>query len=873
MSQLTTIDLSRIEAKWYGHWEEQGFFNSNPNLKKEAFTILMPPPNVTGVLHMGHILNNTIQDIVARRARMKGKEVCWVPGTDHASIATEAQVIKQLAKQGHTKEELGREGFLTAAWQWKETYESIIIEQLKKLGVSCDWERLSFTMDPRMSQSTIYTFVKLYEEGYLYRDTRIIHWDPKGKTALADEEVIYREIQDTLYYIHYPLEEHRHVTIATTRPETLLGDTALCVHPNDLRYQHLKGTHAYVPLINRKIRIIFDEYVTQTMGTGCLKVTPAHDHHDYQLAKKHKLDIINILTEDGTLNQAAQRYIGETTMAARKKIVHELATLGLLAKQEPYTHKVGFSERTGARVESMISTQWFAKMQALVKPALQAVEEGTIVFHPKNLTNRYLAWMKEIREWCISRQLWWGHRIPVYYLPDGRFVVATNEVEALKKARELTGSEQISLDDLQQDPDTLDTWFSSWLWPLSVFNGILDPNNKELRYYYPTEVVVTAPEIIFFWIARMIMAGYYYQQAPPFRHVYFTGIVRDKEGKKMSKSLGNSPDPIKLIKQYSADGVRAGMLFSSPAGNDLLFDETLCQQGRQFIHKISNALRLLKNWRLTQKNITQEEDIAITWFQARYQETLEGVAQRFDQYRLSEALIQLYKHIWHDFCAHYLEMIKPRERKEVSKEAYEATTHFFESLMKLLHPFMPFITEEIWHQLKHRTPSDCITVAAWPLSKAYDQEVLKRANHAFNLISQLRQHRAHHPWPVDKRPTLFVTGISPSWLTEFSPYIIRSTKIKAILPHQKQPKKAHCFMVHQHTFWLPMLERGGTGEQAKWQEELHYQQGFLQATQRKLSNSQFINHAPSEVIARERKKEADALGRIATLEKWLGIGR
>jgi valyl-tRNA synthetase len=848
------------ESKWYAYWLENGFFHAVPNADREPYTVIMPPPNVTGKLHMGHILNNTIQDVMVRKARMEGKEACWVPGLDHASIATEAKVVAMLQQQGIVKHDLTREEFLHHAWSWKNKYGGIILEQLKKLGISCDWERTCFTLDQGPAAAVQTVFIQLYERGYLYQSKRMIHWDPAGKTALADDEVIYKEVQTKLYYIRYRVVgRDTHVTVATTRPETILGDTAVCIHPQDARYQHLQGQQVLVPLINRPIPIITDTYVDPAFGTGCLKVTPAHDMNDYILGEKHHLATIDILNEDGTLNEAAGHYIGEDRFVARQKIVQQLDAEGYLVKADDYIHNVGFSERTDAVVEPRLSTQWFVKMQALSKPALKHVLDGTIRFYPAKFQNMYETWLNEVRDWCISRQLWWGHRIPAYYLPDGSVVVAHDKAAALKKAQEKTDNPTLTEEDLRQDEDVLDTWFSSWLWPLSVFDGIQHPNNPDFRYFYPTNDLVTAPEIIFFWVARMIMAGYAFQDTPPFRNVYFTGIVRDQQNKKMSKSLGNSPEPVELIEQYGADGVRVGMLLSAPAGNDLLFDTKRCEQGRNFVNKLWNAFRLLQHW----QPIEQAEEthtIAIQWFQARLNQVLEDVHGHFQHFRISDALMALYKLVWDDFCSWYLEMIKPTHGKEIAVGVYSATIKFLECLLKLLHPFMPFITEELWHQLRPRQKQDGLIVAPWPQAAPYDSTILRHAATSFDLITMLRSlYKQGKVLPKQHLPAYVKNTALPTWLTPFATYVKKLAHLADIVATQNEPQDAISCSIQGTTFYLTLGHQVDTAkEKMRLEEELAYTQGFLESVSKKLRNERFTQHAPEQVVANERKKQADA---------------
>ena len=874
---LHDYQSERIESQWYTYWQTHKFFSSSPQKGKTPYTVLLPPPNITGVLHMGHVLNATKQDILVRRARMQGKEVCWVPGLDHASIATEAKVVASLKKEGIHKRNMKREDFLKRAWAWKKEYGTIIIKQLHRLGVSCDWDRLRFTMEPALAESVTKAFVTLYERGYIYRGYRMIHWDPAGKTALSDDEVIHRKVNGHFYHINYPLLDIPNTTIevATTRPETLLGDTALCVHPDDERYQHLIGKRALVPLINREIPIISDPYVEKTMGTGCLKVTPAHDANDYKLGLKHKLPIIEIFHPDGTLNQTAQRYIGEDRFVARKKIITALEKEGYIAKIVPHVHQVGFSERTNTVVEPRLSTQWFVKMKKLAEPALKSVADGTIKFHPAKFQNTYNAWLNNVKDWCISRQLWWGHRIPAYYLADGRHVIAATREEAVKKAQLLSGNNTLSTNDLKQDEDVLDTWFSSSLLPMSVFDGMIKPDNPDFAYYYPTNDLVTGPDIIFFWVARMIMASYAFTNKPPFKNVYFNGIVRDKKGRKMSKSLGNSPDTLGLIQKYGADGVRAGVLFSTPAGNDLLFDEKLCEQGKKFIHKIWNALKLVKGWQPSADQKVGDQKIAIEWFEARYQETVRALETSLAQFRISEAFIILYKLIWSDFCAHYLEMVKPawEAEKKIPLSLYETTVNFFERLIKLLHPFMPFITEEVWHQLKARQPKDSITLAPWPTKvKQAPKKSLDQAKYAFELISHIRHLRRIHKVSAREILSLVRATEPTNWLDRFAFYITKKANVK-IVTHDKPTQKGISFIIGQCQLSLPVLNvKKENGSQEGLEKEYAYQKAFLAIIEKKLANKKFIANAPNAVIVLEEKKKKDTIARIKVLAALLKKG-
>ena len=869
MSSTTQYHPQAIEDRWYAYWLEQGFFHAQPNSHKKPYTVVMPPPNVTGILHMGHVLNNTIQDILVRKARMERREACWVPGLDHASIATEAKVVDMLQQQGIAKDTLTRAQFLQHAWTWKEKYGGIILEQLKKLGASCDWARTTFTMDEGPSEAVIATFIRLYEQGYIYKGTRMIHWDPVGKTALADDEVIHKAVQGKLYHIRYAIANtNEHVTIATTRPETILGDTALCVHPEDARYKHLHGQQAIVPLVQRPIPIIADAYVDPAFGTGCLKVTPAHDMNDHALGQRHGLDTIDILNEDGTMSEAAQHYIGEDRFTVRKKIAQQLEADGYLVKAEDHTHNVGFSERTHAVVEPRLSTQWFVKMQDLAKPALAHVLDGTIQFHPAKFQNMYKSWMENVHDWCISRQLWWGHRIPAYYLADGTVIVAKNKAEALKKAQAQDAT--LTEADLRQDDDVLDTWFSSWLWPLSVFDGIRNPDNADFTYFYPTNDLVTAPEIIFFWVARMVMAGQAFQGTPPFEHVYFTGIVRDKQGRKMSKSLGNSPDPLDLIAQYGADGVRVGMLLSAPAGNDLLFDVKLCEQGRNFANKIWNAARLLQRWEPAAQG-GEEYTVATAWFQARLHQVLQEVEAHFQQFRISDALMALYKLVWDDFCAWYLEMIKPAPGQPLAAHTHAATVQFFETLLKLLHPFMPFLTEELWHQLRKRDPKECLIVAPWPTSATYDPTLIQDASAAFALITTLRSLRNQAQVSPKELLTLHVAAQTlPTWLMPWQAAVQKLARLSTLALTTAEPPHAASCTVHGTAFYLVLGQQVDVGqERERLQKELDYARGFLASVLKKLNNERFVQHAPAQIVATERKKQADAAAKVKLLEEQL----
>lgn len=859
------------EDKWYAWWLEKGYFNSVPD-KREPFTIVIPPPNVTGVLHMGHMLNNTIQDVLVRRARMQGYNTCWLPGTDHASIATEAKVVAKLKDEGIDKKDLSREEFLAHAWEWKEKHGGIILEQLKKLGASCDWPRTAFTMDPVLSDSVIAVFVDLYNKGLIYRGVRMVNWDPKALTALSDEEVIYKELHSKFYYLRYRIEgsDNEFVTIATTRPETILGDTALCLHPHDPRYQHLKGKKALVPLINRPIPFIFDEYVDRDFGTGALKVTPAHDINDYNLGLKHNLPGIDIFNPDGTLNDKAEIYIGEDRFVVRQKIVGDLQEKGHLVKTEEITNNVGFSERTDEVIEPKLSLQWFLKMETMAGPALEVVMNDTIKFHPAKFKNIYKHWMENVRDWCISRQLWWGHRIPAWYMPDGRVVVAHNATEALEMARKL--NPEIDAGSLRQDDDVLDTWFSSWLWPISVFDGILNPENPDIKYYYPTNDLVTAPEILFFWVARMIMAGIEYRKEIPFKNVYLTGIVRDKQGRKMSKSIGNSPDPLELMERYSADGVRVGMLFSSPAGNDLLFDEALCEQGRNFTNKIWNAFRLTQSW-IVDKNIEQPNSAAaaIEWFEANLGKHAKTINDQMNRFKIADALLSLYKLIWDDFCSWYLEMVKPGFGQPIDAKTYQATIAFFDQMLRLLHPYMPFITEEIFQSLRLQNAPESIVIAPYPKGSHYKKEILAGFEFASQVIMALRNFRQEKGISPKEPLELFIKknhGQAPD--TTFDSTVARMCNLSRLAYVDQKPNEVVTLILKTTEFYIPLSQDIDVeAEIEQLEADLKYQQGFLQSVEKKLNNERFVNSAPATVVDAERKKQADSLARINVIETQL----
>lgn len=849
---------------------EKKYFHSEPD-EREPYTIVIPPPNVTGVLHMGHMMNNTLQDVLVRRARMQGKNACWVPGTDHASIATENKVVTKLKEEGISKEDITREEFMEHAWEWKEKHGGIILEQLKKLGASCDWDRTRFTMDEALYDSVIDVFIDLYERGLIYRGIRMVNWDPQAKTAVSDEEVVYKEVNSKLYYLNYKVEgEDDYITIATTRPETILGDTAICVHPDDERFFKFHGRKVLVPLLNRPVPVIIDEYVDREFGTGALKITPAHDIHDYELGMKHKLETIDIFNDDGTLSEAAELYIGKDRFAVRDEILEDLKKAGNLGKIENYTNKVGFSERTDAVIEPKLSTQWFLKMAEFAKPALEVVESGKIKFHPAKFKNIYRHWMENVRDWNISRQLWWGQQIPVYYLPNGDMVVARSAEEALEKARKKFNLPDLQLSDLKQDEDVVDTWFSSWLWPISVFDGIRYPDNKDINYYYPTNDLITAPDIIFFWVARMIMAGLEYRKDIPFKNVYFTGIVRDKIGRKMSKTLGNSPDPIELMNQFGADGVRVGMLLTAPAGNDLPFDPVLCEQGRNFSNKIWNALRLVKGWQVDE-TIQQPESskLGVEWFESRLNKVLKTIDSHFSKYRISEALMVTYKLIWDDFCSWYLEIAKPPYQQPVDKNTYDATVLFFEELMKILHPFMPFITEEIWHLLRERAEGDDIIIAQIPVFKGFDGKIIASFERAEQVINGIRNIRKDKNIPNKESIELVVKkGEHPECI--FYPVITKLGNISNIKEVEEKPDNAMTFLVGSQEFYVPFsADIDVEAEIAKLEEELTYTEGFLKSVQKKLSNERFVNNAPEAVVAKEKQKQTDAEARIKTIREQL----
>ena len=864
-------DPKDLEDKWYDYWMQGGYFHSEVDPSRKPYTIVIPPPNVTGVLHMGHMMNNTIQDLLVRRARMKGYNACWVPGMDHASIATEAKVVARLKEQGIKKTDLTREQFLEHAWNWTREHGGIILQQLKKLGASCDWDRTKFTMDEDLSRAVTHVFVDLYDKGLIYRGYRMVNWDPEALTTVSDEEVVYVEQQGKLYYLRYYVEgTDDYVVVATTRPETIFGDTAMCINPNDPRYRHLHGKRVIVPIVGRRIPVIEDEYVDIEFGTGCLKVTPAHDVNDKMLGDKYGLEVIDIFNDDATLNQYGLHYQGMDRFAVRKAIEKELAEKGLLEKVEAYTNKVGTSERTKAVIEPKVSLQWFLKMEHLAKPALEAVMSDQIRFVPEKFKNTYRYWMENVHDWSISRQLWWGHRIPAYYYGTGAndFVVAETLDQAVEKARQKTGNPALQAADLTQDPDALDTWFSSWLWPMSVFDGVLHPDNPEIQYYYPTNDLVTAPDIIFFWVARMIMAGYEYRGEKPFRHVYFTGTVRDKLGRKMSKSLGNSPDPIELMKQYGADSVRLGMLLTAPAGNDFPFDTDLCKQGAGFCNKIWNAFRLVQGWQQDETAAeTPAAQAAELWFENRLNAAVAEIDALYDEFRLSEALMATYKLIWDDFCSWYLEAVKPPYGQPVAAATYRRVIAHFEALLKLIHPIMPFISEELWQAITPRTKEQALIVAPWPVAGPVDRDVLDRFDYTAELIASVRAVRQEK-------------GISPKdplqvLTQDKSPLIIdtlveKLAGVASIDLAEEKPAGAVSFLVRTQEYFIPLGDRiDREAEREKLEKELQYTEGFLASVRKKLFNERFVHSAPAAVVEMERKKEADALSKIETIRQAL----
>ncbi len=878
---------TEVENKWYKYWMENKYFHSIPD-EREPYTIVIPPPNVTGVLHMGHMLNNTIQDILVRRARMTGKNACWVPGTDHASIATEAKVVNKLRDAGIDKYDLSRDEFLKHAWEWTDKHGGIILEQLKKLGASCDWDRTAFTMDESRSESVIKVFVDLFNKGLIYRGVRMVNWDPAAKTALSDEEVIYKEMQGKLYYLKYritssdspeegensfPLGEDQdgvsYITIATTRPETILGDTAVCVNPADERFTHLVGKRVLVPLINRSIPVIADDYVDMEFGTGCLKITPAHDINDYEIGMRHNLPSVDIFNDNGTLSEKAEIFIGEDRFAVREKIIPELEKAGNLAKIEDYTNKVGFSERTDVIIEPKLSAQWFLKMDELVKPALENVMNDTIRFHPSKFKNIYKHWMGNIKDWCISRQLWWGHQIPVYYLPDGKFVCAESVKQALEIAQESSGDKNLTIADLKQDEDALDTWFSSWLWPISVFDGIRNPDNEEIKYYYPTTDLVTAPDIIFFWVARMIIAGYEYRNEFPYKNVYFTGMVRDAQRRKMSKSLGNSPDPLDLISKYGADGVRVGMLLCSPAGGDLLFDESLPQQGAGFATKIWNAFRLVKNWEVSAE-IEQPEHsaLAIEWFRNKLNEVVSLLNNQFEQFRISEALMTVYTTVRDEFSGWLLEIVKPGYQQPIDAKTYNEVVELFDQMLRLMHPFMPFITEEIWQMLTERKAGGSIMISQLPKAETFDAELLAAFENTKEAISGIRKIRTDNNIPNKDPLELKVQQGDKGFEPQFNSFMLKMANLSSLEMVNEEVQGAASFRVKSTNFYIPLEGFIDVKEELKkLEEELNYTKGFLNSVMKKLGNERFVNNAPEAVVAKERAKQVDAEAKIKVLEE------
>ena len=886
MELASKYNPADVEGKWYQYWLDHKLFSSKPD-GREPYTIVIPPPNVTGVLHMGHMLNNTIQDILVRRARMEGKNACWVPGTDHASIATEAKVVNKLAAQGIKKTDLTRDEFLKHAWEWTDEHGGIILKQLRKLGASCDWDRTAFTMDEKRSESVLKVFVDLYNKGLIYRGVRMVNWDPKALTALSDEEVIYKEEHSKLYYLRYYVADDdmsgetgaegevvhrdaagkRYAVVATTRPETIMGDTAMCINPADPKNQWLKGKKVIVPLVNRVIPVIQDDYVDVEFGTGCLKVTPAHDVNDYMLGEKYNLPAIDIFNDNGTLSEAAGLYVGMDRFDVREQIEKDLQGAGLLEKVEAYTNKVGFSERTNVAIEPKLSMQWFLKMQHFADMALPPVMNDDLKFYPAKYKNTYKNWLENIKDWCISRQLWWGHRIPAYFLPEGGYVVAATPEEALKLAQEKTGNPALKIEDLRQDEDCLDTWFSSWLWPISLFDGILNPGNEEINYYYPTSDLVTGPDIIFFWVARMIMAGYEYEGKMPFKNVYFTGIVRDKLGRKMSKSLGNSPDPLDLIEKYGADGVRMGMMLSAPAGNDILFDDALCEQGRNFNNKIWNAFRLIKGWEVSAEvPVPEASELAVRWFEAKQNEVAAEVADLFSKYRLSEALMAVYKLFWDEFSSWYLEMIKPAYGQPINRKVYEATIGFFDNLLHLLHPFMPFITEELWQHLCDRTDGESLMVSPLSMSALVDEDIIREFEVVKEVISNIRSIRLQKNIAQKEALELQVIGENP--VVAFNAVIMKMCNLSSINIVENKADGAASFMVGTTEYTVPLGNMIDVeAEIARMEAELKHKEGFLQGVLKKLGNEKFVNNAPAAVLEMERKKQADAESIIKSLKE------
>ena len=871
MELASKYDSQLVESKWYKYWMDNNLFSSRPD-SREPYTVVIPPPNVTGVLHMGHMLNNTIQDILVRRARMEGKNACWVPGTDHASIATEAKVVNKLAQQGIKKTDLSRDEFLKHAWDWTHEHGGIILQQLRKLGASCDWDRTAFTMDEKRSEGVIKVFCDLYDKGLIYRGARMVNWDPKALTALSDEEVIYKEEHSKLYYLRYHVveEPERYAVVATTRPETIMGDTAMCINPHDEKNKWLHGKHVIVPLVGREIPVIEDDYVDVEFGTGCLKVTPAHDINDHALGIKHNLETIDIFNDNGTLSEAAGMYVGMDRMDVRKQIERDLREANLIERVEDYDNKVGYSERTNVPIEPKLSTQWFLKMKHFADLALPPVMNDEIKFYPAKYKNTYRHWLENIKDWCISRQLWWGHRIPAYYY-DGGVAVAETAEKALEKARQQSGNNALTMDDLQQDSDCLDTWFSSWLWPISVFDGVNNPDNEEIKYYYPTSDLVTGPDIIFFWVARMIMAGYEYRKTMPFKHVYFTGIVRDKLGRKMSKSLGNSPDPLELIDKYGADGVRMGMMLAAPAGNDILFDEALCEQGRNFCNKIWNAFRLVKGWEVADTPQPEENRIAVKWFDAKLKIVNQELNDLFAKYRISEALMTTYQLFWDEFSNWYLEMIKPAYQQPIDKATFDATLRFFDTLLKMLHPFMPFISEELWQALCERKNGDSImrqslTVGSPDDSDTKMEQEIEAVKQIVSGVRTIRNQRNISP----KEPLQLIATDAHTH-HEYDTLIIKMAHLSGIDNSQQKPADAASFMVGTNEYAIPLGHLIDTqAEMAKLEAQLEHLEGFLNSVRKKLQNERFVANAPENVVNLERKKESDTIEKIAAIKATIG---
>ena len=872
MQLSTNFNHQEIEHKWYSYWLENDYFSSKPD-ERDPYTIVIPPPNITGVLHMGHMLNNTIQDILIRRARLQGKNACWVPGTDHASIATEAKVVQKLKENGIEKNNISREEFLSHAWEWKNQYGNIILDQLKKIGCSCDWSRTKFTLDDSMYESVVNIFIKLFNDNLIYRGYRMVNWDPEAKTTLSDEEVIFKEKQDKLYYIKYPLKDSDDfLTIATTRPETMLGDTALCVNPKDNRYKDFIGKTAVVPIINREILIISDSYVDIEYGTGCLKVTPAHDYNDKDLGEKYKLDFIDIFNDDGTLNEKCLHYNGMDRFDARKKIINELDKIGLFLKQEDIVHNVGFSERTGVIIEPKFSFQWFLKMESFVEKTMNSVlKTEEIKFFPKKFKNTFKNWMENIRDWNISRQLYWGHQIPVYFLKNDKeiFVAAKNKKNAITLLIEKTGNPSIDFDDIEQDKDVLDTWFSSWLWPISVFNGINDPENSDFKYYFPTNDLVTGPDILFFWVSRMIMASYKIRDINPFENVYFTGIVRDKQRRKMSKSLGNSPDAIKLIDVYGADGVRVGLMLSAAAGNDLLFDKSLCEQGRSFSNKIWNSYRLLSSWKTIDSNQPDYARVSIKWYNEKFNNTLIEINNHFDNFRISDALMSTYKLLWDDFCSFLLEIIKPGFEKPIDKKTKSEVVRIFEKNLQILHPFMPFISEELWHLINDRKKNEALVISNWPKAEEYSEDLISNFENLKNIVSGIRNIRKKYNIPYKKLIGLKIIN-NDDFSNEYDSVISKICNISKFDYINSEPRNSVSFRINSNFYYIEMNSGiDMNSEIQKIKEDIKYLKGFLHSVEKKLSNQSFSKNAPKSVIEIELKKQKDSIDKIKALQKRL----